>query len=233
MKRLIKLSLKSVGLNISKVQGWQDNFTWLQRNNIKTVLDIGANTGQFAKLIHEVLPKAKIYSFEPIPSVYELLKKNTANQDLPVTCMPYALGAEDGEMEMNVNDFSPSSSMLDITDIHKKNFKFAQKTRKENITIRKLDGIPSLDIVDNLFIKIDVQGFEDQVIKGGLSTIAKAKIILCEVTFKPLYENQKLFGDIYKEFIALGFRYEGNFEQVYDNTTGEILYADAIFVNYN
>src|SRR5687768_15429271 len=54
---------------------------WLLAMNIRTILDVGANVGQFAILAHEVFPSAKIFSFEPLPECFEVLKSRLSSQN--------------------------------------------------------------------------------------------------------------------------------------------------------
>lgn len=231
MKKILKNILKKFGLNISRVQTWENNYQWLQDYRIEHVIDIGANVGQFARHINEILPDAKIYSFEPIPYEFAKLKDNTSG--LPITYYQYALGAELATAEIFVNEYSPSSSLLDITEDHRRNFDFAQKSKPLEIEVRSLDSFPELNGLSDLLVKIDVQGFEDQVIKGAVQVLQSTSVVFCEVSFKALYKDQKLFDEIYALFCDLGFLYKGNIDQVFDKDNGEILYADAVFVNQN
>jgi hypothetical protein len=82
---------------------------------------------------------------------------------------------------------------------------------------------------DPLLLKLDVQGFEDKVIAGGENVVARAKIIIIEVSFQPLYEGGLLFDDIYRILKERGFAYHGNFDQLLSPKDGRALQADAIF----
>src|SRR2546421_123255 len=53
-----------------------EEYGWLKKSNIQTVVDIGANEGQFARLAAELFPAARILSFEPLPDVYERLVRS-------------------------------------------------------------------------------------------------------------------------------------------------------------
>ncbi|MFM7369285.1 MAG: FkbM family methyltransferase, partial [Sphaerospermopsis kisseleviana] len=86
-------------------------------------------------------------------------------------------------------------------------------------------------IGDNILIKLDVQGYELSVIKGGEKTFKSAKLVIIEVSFYEFYEKQPLFDDIYKYLCNLGFVYRGNLEQFRSRSGDKILFADAIFEN--
>src|SRR4030067_818761 len=75
-KRAIKGTFRMFNLDVKKIPLSEKNkFIWLKQMNIKTVFDIGANIGQFAKQIHNTLPDANIYSFEPLKDCFEQLQK--------------------------------------------------------------------------------------------------------------------------------------------------------------
>src|SRR5262249_27443527 len=130
----------------------EHKFDWLKNLNIQTVLDIGANTGQFASEIHQVLPQAMVYSFEPLKDCYEQLidtMKSVGN----FKAFDYALGNETSEVEMHRSKFSPSSSILPMGTLHKGAFPFTSEGTLERIRIKRLDDIAdSLKLTDNLLV---------------------------------------------------------------------------------
>jgi len=206
------------------------NQPWLLEANIKTVFDIGANVGQFASLIHEVLPTATIYSFEPLEDCCEELKQRMGKIS-NFRAFNIALSDTDGELEFHRNEHLPSSSVLPVADLHRQNYPFAAKEYLTKVKTAKLDDVAiDLKIEDNLLIKIDVQGFEDKIIAGGKNIIRQAKILILETSFQPLYAGQPLFEDIYdslKEY----FRYMGSLgEPIIDRIYGSPLFEDSIFV---
>ena len=89
---------------------------------------------------------------------------------------------------------------------------------------------PSAD--GEILIKVDVQGFEDKVIAGGVETFKKAKVVLIENSFVELYESQPLFDDIYMKLKELGFEYRGALQQKIAKNTGQIISEDSMFIRY-
>jgi FkbM family methyltransferase len=204
--------------------------SWLQEYDIKTVVDIGANVGQFATEFTAIFPSAQFHCFEPLNAPFALLKKRFI-KNKNVTVYNFALGEKEEELVMNLNEFTPSSSFLKMNESHTSSFTHAVNTTQCNIQVKRLDDIAaSLKLTEPFLVKIDVQGFEDKVLTGGLNTIKNATIIIVEVSFKELYENQPLFDKIYQTVTKLGFTYSGNFEQLLSPVTNEILQADALFI---
>jgi FkbM family methyltransferase len=230
VKKLTKSLFRLCGLDLRRVDPTESNYGWLPKQNISTVLDIGANTGQFAQRIHKILPYAAIFSFEPIEGCYNHLVKNMIN--VPnFRAFNYALGDTDTNMQMHVKDFTPSSSLLPMADLHVQAFPYTANEHIEEVKIRRLDGVArELDFDGNLLVKIDVQDYEDRVIRGGQSVILQARVLIVETSFQCLYVDQLLFDDIYDILREMGFRYVGNLLQLKSPLDGSVLQADSIFM---
>jgi len=206
-------------------------FTWLKKLNIKTVIDIGAHQGEFAKRIHELLPDASIISFEPLPSCFRELEQY--GKTLPRhRAFNYALGASRGRATMHQSEFTQTSSLLPPSEGMERQMPFAARAHPIEVDVETLDGVCSgLSLEDDLFVKIDVQGFECQVIAGARSTLARARLVLVETSFQPIYEDQPLFGAVYRELVeGLGFRYLGSWDRQQSPVDGFPLQEDSIFI---
>lgn len=225
--KLIRLPTEEQKKQITEAE--EKKILWLKNIQPKTILDIGANTGQFAKYIHKVFPEARLYSFEPLESCYRELVKEFA--EIPqFQAFNVALGNEFKQTQMYANDYSPSSSLLEMKELHKNCFPHTQQQVLSKVNIEKLDDISNnLEIQEPILIKIDVQGFEDKVIEGGKNIIEQATVLIVEMSIEKLYENQPLFNDIYNILLSLGFTYKGNYEQLYSPQDGKILQVDGIF----
>jgi FkbM family methyltransferase len=142
----------------------------------------------------------------------------------------FALG--DGNIikaDMHRNNFTPSSSLLEMADLHKQAFPFTAEESCETVEVRRLDDIMAdISLIDNILIKIDVQGYEDKVIRGGEKLIGRAKVLIIEASFHKLYEGQPLFDEIYSSLREIGFRYIGNLTQLHHPVDGRVLQADLI-----
>ena len=220
--KLFKIEIRFKG-------NWQKDYKWLLDYKFNTILDIGANEGQFASKMRLFFPQAKICSFEPIQSVYQILTNNFLN-DSNFRAYPLGLGDENMETQFYENESSASSSLLRMKD-HTAHFDKALQTKPISITVKRLDEVLANEPLPKpMLVKIDVQGFEDKVIAGGKEILSKADLIVCEVSFTQLYEGQKLFDDIYATLTALGFSYAGNLEQLHSPANNAVLQADAIFI---
>jgi FkbM family methyltransferase len=204
--------------------------SWFRELNIATVLDIGANIGQFAVTINSLLPKAQVYSFEPLPDCFEKLQTRMRGVR-NFMAFNLALGEDIGDLMFERNNFSPSSSFLSISEVHKEAFPHTRDYSQVKVKIERLDHIvENLVITYPLMVKIDVQGYEDRVLRGGAQTIRRSKIIILETSFMTLYKGQPLFDDIYQTLVNWGYTYAGALDQLYSPHDGRVLQEDSVFV---
>jgi hypothetical protein len=97
--------------------------------------------------------------------------------------------------------------------------------------MERLDALaPALALSPPLLIKIDVQGYEDRVLRGGEETVKRAQVLIVETSFQRLYEEQALFEDVFRLLSGWGFRYAGALDQLLNPRSGEALQQDSIFV---
>lgn len=210
-----------------------DGWRILQSHRFPIILDIGANEGQFARKARQLWPDTPIHCFEPLPDVCAELKRRTAG--LPgVTVHNIGLSDKAGSQAMHRSDFSPSSSLLPMTDLHRREWPQSIGQTEVEVRLERLDDWAAAnagELSAGLLAKIDVQGFERAVIDGGSDTLRFARFIVVEVSFDELYVGQPLFEHIDARLRELGFVYRGSVEQYFNRARDRILFADAIFEN--
>lgn len=206
------------------------NVKWLGDANIQTVLDIGANTGQFTGAIHALFPDATIYAFEPLAESFRVLAERHADHP---NVVPFrtAVGDEDGEITFHRNAFSQSSSALELTMLHRDAFPWAVERSEIQVPVRRLDSmLDELTLTPTVLVKIDVQGYEDRVLRGARRLMEKVDYVLVETSFEPLYKNEATFAAVYDLLSGAGFRFAGSIDQIVNPANDRPLYADALFV---
>jgi FkbM family methyltransferase len=241
MRKLIRKFLQKFKYDIVKLQpeyisgkldkaSLEIEYKWLKDQGIKSIIDIGANEGQFSEKIRLLFPHATIYAFEPLPDVCKKLVQNFKN-DNHFSAFNVGIGETKATLTINCNESTASSSFLSMTDLHKENFTHAVKAKAMEVPIETLDNILNDKIINRpLLIKMDVQGFEDKVIAGGKNILSLADIIITELSFEKLYKEQPLFDDIYKALSDLGFNYCGSIDQLRSPESNKILQADGVFM---
>jgi FkbM family methyltransferase len=203
----------------------------LRRQKISpcTVIDVGANAGQFAVAAAKLLAPAKIYAFEPIPEVCELLKKNTAS--IPqLEAAALALGETEGRREFHRNSYSLSSSILSLARSHLEAFPDAREVATIDVQLSTLDIVfADKEIAPPVLLKLDVQGYEAKVIEGGKATLDRTRWVVAETSLRPLYEGEALFLDLVGIMNESGFRFLRPVGWLSDPRNGEVLQLDALF----
>lgn len=203
---------------------------WFKSIGFKTILDIGANTGQFVGQAHYLFPEARIFAFEPLPDCFQELLLNTSTIKNQIS-FNLGLGDEKGTFPFERNLFTPSSSFLKMAELHKEAYSFTKQTETVQVNMDRLDSVAkTLLIEEPLLVKIDVQGFEDKVLRGGRETIEKAHMVVVETSYVTLYENQPLFDDIYQIMKEMGFCYHGFASILGHPSDGRPLQEDSIFM---
>jgi FkbM family methyltransferase len=203
---------------------------FLAHHDVRTVIDVGANTGQFARLIHRVCPAAKVFSFEPLANCRAELDDTLARIPGSKT-FPIALGDTTGTVPMRQSAFSPCSSLLNGTNHLGDDYPEAAITSTIDVPLERLDdALKGETLEPGILVKLDVQGYEIPVIRGALQTLGRASLVVVEVCFfRKLYEGQPLFDDVYRTLRDLGFNYMGSPEQYPQKRDGRIVEADAVF----
>lgn len=172
---------------------------------INTILDVGANKGQFALAASCYYPNSNIYSFEPSELTYQHLLKNMGAKK-NIKLFNFGLGDINGELEFYENSFDQISSFSKINFKNNNTIYKKSKILVGKALIKKLDDIfNSLNIEYPILLKLDVQGLEDKVLKGALKTLKNIDYILLELAFEKLYEDQLLFHDMNRYLNALGY----------------------------
>lgn len=233
---LIKSTLKKFGLYVKKFSSSDvgRRILLMKKNNINTIIDIGANIGQYSLEMRHDGFKGKIVSYEPLANAF-LKLKNYAKNDKNWQVYNRAIGNEDGHTFINIAGNSVSSSISNMQDLHLEIAPDSAYTGKEKISINKLDTIfrDFYSENDRVMLKIDAQGFEKNIIDGAEKFLEKVILLQLEMSLVSMYENEMLFIDM------IAYLKERNFELVslengfFDWQTGQLFQVDGVFINKN
>ncbi len=172
------------------------------RNDYATVIDVGAHEGQFAIFALRLAPKADVHSFEPLARPRRKLKR--VLKDTRATVLPYAIGAASGRTEMHVMEDDDSSSVLAPSQRQRSRFG-TREAERTTVTMRTLDEIYPETPPQPVLLKLDVQGFELEALKGAKRLLPEVATVLVEASFAPFYEGQPLFHDVHSWLTQRGF----------------------------
>lgn len=205
----------------------------LEENNIELVIDVGANIGQYAKYLRNIGYEGEIISFEPLSEPYKKLVDASKNDSAWRIAPRMAIGNSDGEIEINVSKNLYSSSILNIREAHVSTAPESSYIGSETVRISKLDSLLGNIIPNkpqNSFLKIDVQGYEKQVLEGAVELLLKIKGVQSELSLVPLYEGQILYSDFISRMNKGNFTMHAIYPGFMDKATGQLLQFDGVFI---
>jgi FkbM family methyltransferase len=228
---IIKL-LQVVGIQIKKYPplDFRRRLSLIQNHKINKILDIGANSGIYGLEMRKAGYSGMIISFEPLSDAFNKLVRNSA-KDKNWQIFNYAIGDLDGETSINISKNSVSSSILEMLPLHYENEKHASYVNTERIKIFKLDSVfhNFYQSGDNVFVKIDTQGYEKYVLQGGLNSIPRISGLQLELSLVPLYEGSSQYMEMIDYINSLGFSLYSIENGFYDSKSGRLLQIDGIF----
>jgi len=205
------------------------NKPWLKEAGVKTVIDVGAHNGEFSSAAHSVLQQARIYAFEPLPECCEKIQKVLGKNGF-LKVFQVAIGDQRGSVQFWRSSFSKASSILRMSNLHQAAFPWSAENEAIEVPLRSLDDFAdTLELRPKTLLKIDVQGFEDRVLRGAGRILNKVDLVLVEVSVAPLYDGQAQFDSIYSMLLSSGFAYSGNLDQLNSPIDGTVLQVDALF----
>ena len=234
-KKLILRQIKKRGYEIAKV-GHSDRVSVAYRKifaqfDIDHVIDVGANEGQYAQSMRRLGYTGHISSFEPLLDVFEKLKVNSV-EDSNWQVANLALGNKDEQQEINVSKNTVSSSILEILPEHIKNEPGSIFIRKEKVNVKKIDTIwKEISFgSSNVFLKLDVQGYEKFVLEGAAESLKYIKVIQVEMALTALYSGELLLADMVYYMEKLDYVLYSLINGFNNFETGQLFQVDGIFV---
>jgi len=236
MKMKIKKIARYFGLEVSRFAPANSTqaqlSSALKLSDANVVFDVGANEGQFANEIRNCGYCGKIISFEPLTSAREKLLQHAGRDPNWHVHDQCAIGDQNSEIKIHISGNSVSSSVLPMLESCSSAEVSSAYVASESVPISRLDDIANryLKSDSNLFIKIDTQGYEWQVLDGASETLSLAKGVLCELSLVPLYEGQWLWRDIVDRLEKEGFILWALQKGFTDPRTGQSYQMDGIFL---
>lgn len=233
------LRLRRLGLSSSASESSQDEAAvigcrfdlwpeFLRNSQDWTLVDVGANEGDFIRAATRLAKPSAVIAFEPLPACQPglaALLENIPGGQL----VGAAVGAAPGEAEVNCTANTKMSSVLPpvegIETLYAQgDYAVLQKLK---VPVVRLDDIIAVDVRVGL-LKIDVQGYEMEVLRGAARTLCQTEALLIEVNYTPHYEGAVSFDQIHGFLTASGFQLYG-ISAPYGGENRP-LWADAMYI---
>jgi FkbM family methyltransferase len=229
-KLMVRGTLHRLDLELSRGPYPKRLALTLEARGIDAIIDVGGNVGQFASMTRRAGFPGRIVSCEPLSGAYGELRKRSGS-DPDWTAIHTAVGAERGSIEIHVSANSVSSSILDMTDAHLTGAPGSGYIATESVgltTVRALVAEHGL-VPSCTLLKIDTQGYEDEVLAGAGELIGEFAAIQLELSFVELYAGQRLFDDFYELMRSRGYRLH-IIEPGFSDPSGRMMQCDGLFV---
>lgn len=237
--RLFRLAARYIesprALRVKKQGGtpetfWKLDQPWFHELGLQAVIDVGTNEGQFSRTMRCLLPDADIFAFEPIPECHGRTQKRFAG-DARFKLFNLALGDRKAEAKFSVSVDTGASSLLPMSSTQAHYFPGSLERHEIVVPVETLDTVIAGEKLRTPYLlKVDVQGYEHQVLSGGAETLAGATMVLLEASYEPFYEGQRLFDDVYELLRQHGFQLRDSFNMMHDPQTGRPLQGDFTFL---
>lgn len=203
---------------------------YLRLLGIDTVLDVGANSGQYAMKLRRGGYQGRIISFEPGCEAFEALQRNASGDPLWI-CHKLALGDHDGELVLQIAEASDFSSFLPATTWVLEVDPNAQPRTEERVPVATLDAFwPTYPFLQSrVLLKLDTQGFERQVLQGAARSLQQIAGIQLELSLRNVYVGQPMIEEMLPLLRGLGFQLFAVYEGFRDSSTGQLIELDGLF----
>lgn len=195
----------------------------------RTVLDVGANVGQFALWAQDALAPERIVCVEPQADAAARIRRIAARSSCAIDVVEVAVGAARGTATLHVTAASDSSSVLaPLPEVQ------AARSAMRVRATRPVEVVPGDEVLGGaldgpVLLKVDVQGTELAVLQGLRSVLEQVSAVLVEVSFGALYRDQSSPGRVIELLLAAGFELQG-MAQVPGGSRGwTIEQADLLF----
>lgn len=200
--------------------------------SINVVLDVGVNVGQTHDKLRDAGFMGRIVSFEPVPSAHEELVKKAINDPDWIIAPRTAIGETPGDVAINVSQSTDMSSILKPKEM------LIETLPKTKVSEQVMTPVTTLDNEwetycspsDRVFLKVDTQGFERQVLNGAKDSLKKIHGLQLELSLLPLYENEETYLSYLSDLHSWGFEPFMIWENYFSRTHGRQMQMDVVFM---
>ncbi|HVO15544.1 MAG TPA: FkbM family methyltransferase [Alphaproteobacteria bacterium] len=233
MAGTLRSLLRRFGLDLTDYPKphWQQIKRLLDHFGITLVLDVGANVGQYAGYLRAAGYQGRIVSFEPLADAHEALTRRAAGDAAWTVAPRLALGAAEGEIEINVSDDRDMSSVLPMRAEVLRASPSSRTVAREKVRLTTLDAVFAdyASDTDRVLLKIDTQGYERQVLEGAERTLPRLTGIQLELSLVPLYEGETTWLVLIDDLTRRGFEPRLIIPGYFDRHLMRLLQVDGVF----
>lgn len=199
-------------------------------HQIRSVLDVGANVGQFATRLRLAGYDGSIFSIEPGEQAFGRLQRASRSDPL-WDCVNCAAGARPQRLNLNISTNSTSSSLFPISARHVQAAPESTTKALDEVRVDTIDNLVSEHTLRGPFMmKLDVQGYEIEALKGAEVALRSTPVLNVEISFDVLFEGGANYLEVLAALDAAGYRPVAIDRGFTDPITGELLQCDLTLV---
>lgn len=234
---LLALRLRKLGVALGHPKCWRalalgviptaEHLPVLLGLELDGIVDVGANRGQFSLACRIAQPGVPIVAFEPIPHEADVFHR-IHGRAAEVKLVRVALGEQRGEALLHLSGRADSSSLLPIGELQRSMFRETAEIGTLRVEVQRLDDLaPLWTGRTRQLLKLDVQGFELNVLRGAEETLAQCAYVYAECSELPLYDGQALRPVVAAFLSARGFEQTGSYNPA--RHQGQLIQSDCLF----
>jgi FkbM family methyltransferase len=234
-KHIVREGLRRLGLRVYRSTPATDPeaqvAALLAFHEIDLVLDVGANSGQYAQSLRRSGYRGRILSFEPLQEAWERCRMRASSDPLWTVAPRMALGSAEGAIEIHVADNSFSSSILPMRDSHRAAAPGSAYVGTQTVDLRRLDRAAASDVAGakRPFLKLDTQGYEREILTGATGILNRVRGVQVEMSLTSLYEGAPSFEELLALLEEMNLRPWAILPGFTDQTSGRMLQVDGLF----
>jgi FkbM family methyltransferase len=201
-----------------------------RERDITVVVEVGSNKGGFVRQLRSGGYQGRIVSFEPLSQAFAQLEAASAS-DPAWECIQLALGSRAGTATINVSGNSVSSSLLGMKRRHEEAAPGSGFVGTESCAVATLDSLRDevLQADDRVYLKLDVQGFELEVLHGAAATLEQVAAVDVELSLVPLYDGSPGVDDVLRYLDERHFGVVALDPGFVEKDTGCIMQVNGLF----
>ena len=237
MNHLLSLRIRKLGYSLLHPCCWNalrygvapslEHRVVLAELDYDLLIDVGANRGQFSLMSSFLHPDVPIHAFEPLESEAGTFRKIFAGKP-HIELQNLALGEREAQMTMHVSGRADSSSLLPIGKLQRQLYPATLEVGIQSVKVVPLDSLSGgWAPVRRWLLKLDVQGFELDVLLGAKATLQRCTHVYAECSHVTLYEGQKLYPEVERFLHEHGFAPRRRLNEQWSN--GQLIQADYLF----
>lgn len=230
-KRTLLQQLHKRGFDITRSPFSAQLQRILECRAITSVVDVGANIGQYGDNLRDNGFTGRIISCEPQTVAFTELAAKAA-KDPGWEAVRTAVGAAESVLTINISANSYSSSFLPTSGRHLDISPASRVVGTEDVPVTTVDQLMQQHSLsaEQTMLKVDTQGYEDVVLDGAPNALKGLSVVQLELSMVELYAGQQLFGQMLERMTDTGFSLYALDPAYADPKTGQMLWADGIFV---